>query len=49
MKTPRRILAGALVVLGAVLIFAAPETVSGVVLISIGILIELVGIMLERR
>ena len=46
---PRRLLAGALVVLGAVLMFAAPETPSGLVLIAVGVVIEIVGIMLERR
>jgi len=42
-------LAGVLVVLGAVLMFTAPATMSGVVLIAVGVLIEIVGIMLERR
>ncbi len=46
---PRRILAGALVVLGGVIIFAAPETMSGAALIAVGVLVEVVGIMLERR
>jgi hypothetical protein len=46
---PRRLVAGALVVLGAVLMFAAPATLSGVVLIVVGVLVEIVGIMLERR
>ena len=46
---PRRVVASALVVLGGVLIFAAPETMSGLALIAVGILVEIVGIMLERR
>jgi hypothetical protein len=46
---PRRLLAGTLVVVGAVLMFAAPETVSGVAMIALGVLVEIVGIMLERR
>jgi hypothetical protein len=46
---PRRLVAGVLVVLGAVLMFAAPATMSGVALIGLGILVEIVGIMLERR
>lgn len=46
---PRRVVASALVVLGGALIFAAPETMSGLALIAVGILVEIVGIMLERR
>lgn len=46
---PRRIVAGVLVVLGAVLMFAAPETPSGAIAMGLGVMIELVGIALERR
>ena len=46
---PRRILAGALVVLGAILLFAAPETLAGGHVAALGIAIEVVGIALERR
>jgi hypothetical protein len=48
---PRRIVAGVLVVLGAVLMFAAPEAepLSGAIVMGLGVLIELAGIALERR
>lgn len=45
----RRLLALTLIVLGAVLWWMAPETVSGLVLIGIGVVIELLGLVLERR
>ena len=48
---PRRIVAGALVVLGGVLMFAAPETetLSGAIVLGLGVLLEIAGIALERR
>jgi len=48
---PRRIVAGALVVLGAVLMFVAPETetLSGAIVLGLGVVIEIAGIALERR
>jgi len=48
---PRRIVAGALVVIGAVLMFAAPETetLGGAIVLGIGVLLEIAGIALERR
>ena len=48
---PRRIVAGALVVIGAVLMFAAPvtETLSGAIVLGLGVLLEIAGIALERR
>lgn len=48
---PRRIVAGVLVVLGAVLMFAAPEaeSLSGAIVMGLGVLIEIAGIALERR
>lgn len=48
---PRRIVAGVLVLLGAVLMFAAPETesLSGAIVMGLGVLIEIGGIALERR
>jgi membrane-bound ClpP family serine protease len=46
---PRRVIAIALVVLGGVLIFLAPGTPGGAVLIGLGIVIEVIGIFLERR
>lgn len=45
----RRLLALVLIVLGAVLLWLAPETVSGIVLIVAGVSIEIIGIVLERR
>jgi len=48
---PRRIVAGVLVVLGAMLMFAAPEaeTVAGAIVMGLGVLVEIAGIALERR
>jgi len=47
----RRIVAGVLVVLGAVLMFAAPEAapLGGAIVMGLGVLIEIAGIALERR
>lgn len=45
---PRRMVAIALVVLGGVLMFIAPGTPGGAVLIVLGIAIEAVGIFLEH-
>ncbi len=45
----RRIIAIILVVLGGVLIFLAPETIGGFILIGIGVVVEAVGIFLEHR
>ncbi len=45
----RRIIAVCLVVLGGVLIFFAPETFGGFILIALGVVIEIVGIYLEHR
>lgn len=51
-RTPRRILAGILVVLGGVLMWFAPEglgsSIAGLVMLFLGVAIEIVGIMLER-
>ena len=46
---PRRLLAAILIVLGAVMLFAAPETLGGLLAIAAGVMIELVGIALEKR
>jgi len=45
----RRAAAVALVLAGAALMLAAPQTLSGAVMIGLGIVIELAGIALERR
>ena len=47
--TARRALAGALIVLGAVLIWLAPETWAGAALLALGVLVELVGVSLSRQ
>jgi membrane-bound ClpP family serine protease len=46
---PRRVVAVLLVVLGGVLMFIAPGTPGGAALIGLGIVIEVIGIFLERR
>jgi len=50
---PRRIVAGALVVLGGVLMFAAPETetLSGAIILGLGVLLEIVlaGVRLDNH
>lgn len=48
-RKSRRALASVLVVLGGVLIFLTTEVRAGMVLLAIGVVLELVGIMLERR
>lgn len=49
-RKPRRIVAGVLVVVGALLLFLAPQaSTAGAVLALLGVLIEIVGITLERR
>jgi drug/metabolite transporter (DMT)-like permease len=45
----RRIVAVILVILGAVLMFLAPEVWAGVALLAAGVLVEVVGIALERN
>ena len=45
----RRILAGTLIVLGAVLIFIAPETWPGMALLALGVLVELIGMWLGHH
>lgn len=51
MKKTRRIVAGALIVLGAALMFAAPESeaLGGAIVMALGVLLEIAGIALERR
>jgi drug/metabolite transporter (DMT)-like permease len=48
-RRTRRALATILVVLGGVLMYLAPEVWAGVALLVLGVLLELAGIMLERR
>ena len=48
-KKTRRTIGGALLVLGALLLILAPETIGGLVLIGLAIAVELVGIYLEHK
>jgi uncharacterized membrane protein YccC len=45
----RRPLAALLVILGAALIFLAPETWSGALLLALGLSIEMAGIAIKRK
>ena len=45
----RRPLAALLVVLGATMMFLAPETWAGALLLALGITIEVIGITLKHR
>jgi hypothetical protein len=45
----RRILAGALIALGALLMFAAAEAPAGPMVVALGIAIGIAGIALDRR
>ncbi len=51
LKNPRtrRALAIALIVVGGVLIFLATEVWAGAVMLSLGVVIEVIGITLEHR
>ena len=48
-RRSRRVLALFLVVLGGVMMFLAPEVWGGLAVLALGVVIELVGIALERR
>ena len=48
-KKLRRVIGFSLVVVGALLIWLAPEVVAGIVLLAAGGILEIVGITLERR
>ena len=45
----RRTLAGALIVLGAALIWLAPETRAGAALLALGVLVELIGVSVSHH
>jgi drug/metabolite transporter (DMT)-like permease len=45
----RRLIASVLIVLGVVILFAAPETPGGLFAIAAGVVIELAGIAMEKR
>lgn len=48
-KTLRRAIGLSLVVLGALLMWLAPEVIAGIVLLAAGVILEIIGITLERR
>ena len=48
-RTARRIVAGILFALGVVLMLAAPDTRAGLVVLLLAVIIEVAGILLERR
>ena len=48
-KTLRRIAGGAMVVAGALLMWLSTEALIGLLLLAAGIILEIVGITLERR
>ena len=48
-RRSRRALALFLVVLGGVMMFLAPEVWGGLAVLALGVVIELVGIALERK
>lgn len=48
-RKPRRLIAAALIAIGAVTLFAAPATPGGLLMIGLGILIEVIGISFEKR
>lgn len=45
----RRTVAGLLMIAGALLLFMAPETYSGIFLLLLGVVIEAIGIALKQR
>ncbi len=47
-RLPRRIIGASLVVAGALLMWFAPESAGGVILLAAGIILEAVGLRLER-
>jgi hypothetical protein len=48
-RRSRRVLAVFLVVLGGLMMYLAPEVWGGLLLLSLGVAVELVGIALERK
>lgn len=48
-RRSRRVLALFLVVLGGLLMYLAPEVWGGLVVLALGVVVELVGIALERK
>ena len=48
-RRTRRIIGAVLIVLGAALMLLAPETAGGFALFALAVLLEFVGLLLERR
>lgn len=48
-RRSRRVLAMFLVLLGGALMYLAPEVWGGLLVLALGVVVELVGIALERR
>jgi hypothetical protein len=48
-RTVRRLVAGVLFVFGVVLMLAAPDTRAGLAVLVLAVVIEVAGILLERR
>ncbi len=48
-RRTRRVIAGALVVLGGLLLLMAPSVHYGLIAFGMGVVLELAGIALERR
>ena len=46
---PRRLISGILVVFSLVLMLAAPESRAGLVMLVVAALVELAGVLLDRR
>ncbi|HEX9182977.1 MAG TPA: hypothetical protein VF876_06930 [Burkholderiales bacterium] len=48
-RTVRRVIAGILFAFGVVLMLAAPDTRAGLAVLVLAVVIEVAGILLERR
>ena len=48
-KRPRRFLAGTFIVLGVLVMLFAPQSQGGWVLLAAGVVLEVIGIALERQ
>jgi glucose uptake protein GlcU len=48
-RTVRRLVAGVLFAFGVVLMLAAPDTRAGLAVLVLAVIIEVAGILLERR
>ena len=48
-RTMRRVIAGVLFAFGVILMLAAPDTRAGVAVLVLAVVIEVAGILLERR